>query len=94
MNDLISRQAAIDAVDKYIDKFDCIDADFLDGLKTAKKLMMQMPSAQRTGRWIWDDEGYHCSECWYHAYGNTAECFDGTYKFCPNCGARMRGEEE
>ena len=45
-NDTISRQAAIDAVDKYIDQFDCLDVNFLDGLKTAKKLMMQMPSAQ------------------------------------------------
>lgn len=41
------------------------------------------------GLWIWDDEGYHCSECFFHAYGNTLECMDGTYRFCPNCGAKM-----
>ena len=46
MNDLISRQAAIEAIDTYIDKFDAIDANFLDGLKTANKLMMQLPPAQ------------------------------------------------
>lgn len=43
----------------------------------------------RHGKWIWDDEGYHCSECWYHAQGNTLECIDGTFGFCPVCGARM-----
>ena len=45
-SDAISRQAAIEAIDTYIDKFDAIDANFLDGLKTANKLMMQLPPAQ------------------------------------------------
>ena len=45
------------------------------------------------GEWIWGDEGYHCSKCLFHAYGNTLDCLDGTYKYCPNCGADMRGEE-
>ena len=48
MDDLISRQEAINAVDDYIGTFDAIDVNFLDGLKTAKKLMMQLPSAQST----------------------------------------------
>lgn len=48
----------------------------------------------RHGKWIWDEEGYHCSECWYHAQGNTMECIDGTFRFCPVCGARMEEEEE
>lgn len=45
-DDTISRQMAIDAIDNYIGTFDAIDVNFLDGLKTAKKLMMQLPSAQ------------------------------------------------
>lgn len=52
---------------------------------------------RKTGKWIWDDEGCHCSECFFHAYENTLECMDGTYKYCPNCGARMmppRKDEE
>ena len=53
-------------------------------------LQEALPSCRKkTGKWIWDDEGYHCSECFFHAYGNTLECIDGTYKYCPNCGARM-----
>lgn len=43
----------------------------------------------RRGHWIWDSESYHCSECFFHAYGNTLECMDGTYNYCPNCGAKM-----
>ena len=41
-DDLISRQAAIDAIDKYIAGFDAIDANFLDGLKTAKQLIKDL----------------------------------------------------
>lgn len=51
-----------------------------------------MTEAQKHGKWIWDDEGFHCSECWFHAYGNTGEVISGEYKSCPNCGARMDGE--
>ena len=53
---------------------------------------MRVIAEPRKGKWIWDDEGYHCSECFFHAHGNTLECLDGTYRFCPNCGADMRGE--
>lgn len=47
---------------------------------------------RKKGKWIWDDEGYHCSECFFHAYGNTLECLDGTYRYCPKCGAKMDEE--
>lgn len=46
------------------------------------------------GMWIWDDEGYHCSECFYHAYGETGEVLSGNWHFCPNCGARLDGDGE
>lgn len=46
-----------------------------------------------TGRWIWDDEGYHCSECLYHAYGNTGEVLTGQFIYCPWCGAKMEGDD-
>ena len=41
MSDLIYRQDAIYMIDKYISGFDAIDANFLDGLKTAKKLIKE-----------------------------------------------------
>jgi len=56
--DAISRQMAIDAVDKYVDKFDCIDKNFLDGLKTTKKILNDLPSVQ--------PEIIRCKDCkWY-----------------------------
>lgn len=45
------------------------------------------------GRWIADGDGYHwtynCSICaWKDGYP-----FNERHNFCPNCGARMDGEE-
>lgn len=45
------------------------------------------------GKWIWEECVYKCSECSHKAYGNILECMDGTYKYCPNCGARLEIEE-
>ena len=64
---------------------------FNDGYEQGKAEIM---SVLKTGKWIWDAEGYHCSECFFHAYGNTLECLDGTYKFCPNCGAKMEATDD
>ena len=73
----------------------------------ALEVVSTMPTVNaepvRHGRWTWDDEGYYCSECLCHAYGNALECLDGTYQYCPFCGAKMdesneqldeRGEDE
>ena len=48
----------------------------------------------RHGRWIWDDEGYHCSECFYHTYWDPGEEISVEWRYCPNCGAKMDGGEE
>lgn len=44
---------------------------------------------QKTGEWVrhelWDTPWYTCSECDSHGRND--------YKFCPNCGAVMRGED-
>lgn len=66
--------------------------------KLFERVFDSVPTAdvveRKVGKWIWDDEGYHCSECFFHAYGNTLDCLDGTYRYCPNCGARMKGEDD
>ena len=101
MSDLIDRQQAIDAVDDYIGTFDAIDVNFLDGLKTAKKLMMQLPSAQperKRGEWIPDNNCYYetryiCSECKLPFRVETF-MMKPSWWFCPNCGADMRGESD
>lgn len=85
MDDLISRQAAIEAIkraiwDKYTAK-DAIDA------------VCNVPSAQERKKGEWELAiGYDpkrsvmCTECRRMAYEPTP--------FCPNCGAEMRGEKE
>jgi len=81
-----------------------LDADFADAVQQAIEVLSKMenttePSKEengrpvRMGKWIGDDEGYHCSECFYHAYGETVEVLSGHWHFCPNCGADMRPEE-
>jgi hypothetical protein len=47
------------------------------------------------GRWIWYSEicAYSCSECHKYQYGNTLDVLNGTYRYCPNCGARMDLDE-
>ena len=51
-DELISRQAAIDAVGRYISQFDAIDANFLDGLRTTINIVKELPSAQPEPQWI------------------------------------------
>lgn len=57
--DLIDRQAAIKAVNQYISQFDAIDVNFLDGLKTAINIVMNLPSALECK--YWDSESCFCA---------------------------------
>ena len=97
--DLISRQAAIEAIAKFVPYAICDESteSYTNGLKDAYNLICQLPSADRPkGEWIWslkDTDGTVrgcCSNCSFrHVFvgGHTAQ-----YNFCPNCGADMRGE--
>ena len=99
-DDLISRQAAIDAI-----MGEPTDAHYPSWY--AERLE-QLPSAQpqrKTGRWIIKDNpgtGWYrvtCSECGEDVT-STAPCIGFypnakvTWDYCPNCGAKMDGEVE
>ena len=96
--DLISRADAIEAVRKEL----VCDGRHETHDKTcrfiADVLLSALPSAERVGVWIpKEDYGgfdyYQCSNCKEDFYFE-AEPSKNEYHYCPNCGARMKGDEE
>ena len=91
-DDLISRQAAIDAIQTINSEGDSLINSVL-GIIELK--IIDLPSAQpeRRGRWIQhhgEDFGRcSCCACPEEVYGYVKV----HWNFCPNCGADMRGEE-
>ncbi len=93
MDDLISRKAAIDALDEYIEEysFDLDENGYHNpkwcAMQEAKMTIQRLPSAERRGRW---DNGF-CSVCGEEALTEWNDT-GGEYAFttfCPNCGAKM-----
>ena len=89
-DDLISRQAAIDAARDWYERLIC---GSFNGLE---KRLRAVPSAERRGRWIKTKDlffnpdgsgffyGRRCSSC--------TEISANATNYCPNCGARMEAE--
>lgn len=108
MNDLISRQAAIDALERIFDRCEEIEAHLPDGdpdktgykmfpdYMTVWKYLRQLPSAERRGRWIdIDSETYTWKvRCSNCGAERSMMSTQGRYpKFCEECGARMEAYE-
>lgn len=96
MDELISRQAAIDAMDECYWSIMGDEPPKLDE-KTAlyvdlKQAVKRLPTAEpRKGKWIYDPElypmggaygHYECDQCGEWIRGSMTN-------YCPNCGARM-----
>ena len=95
--DLIERQKAIGALDAKFNITGRENAETIrDYINGVDKKLRELPSAERRGRWIRTGEDGYCSICncdmpiykedWEWRYLETP--------YCPNCGARMEGEEE
>lgn len=64
--------------------------------------LKELKADRPQGEWIYceDDkgqDGYRCSECgffvpWYYSYEDIE--YIKKYHICPNCGARMKGEND
>ena len=106
-DDTISRQAAIDALKEHralycdntpdtFSKLSYAEKSRVDELDTAIATLVNLPSAERRGRWMkqyGEHEGFgirpfyrFCSEC------NEVTVFP--YHYCPNCGAKMEEIDE
>jgi len=92
MDDLISRQDAIEVINKLME----IHFDRKVVLGKVWQQIKDLPSVQRKGHWININEGkwnvwavFKCSEC-----GEIDNRIYETDNFCPNCGADMRGEDD
>lgn len=103
LDEVISREAAIDALADYIHNVDKVmgtghlNAD--DCKDAAASVFEELPSAQperKKGKWIelepkgvWTSV-YHCSECG----GAVMSCKVDLPKYCGHCGARMEEESD
>ena len=83
MNDLISRQAAIDVLERKKDKNakGDIGGFYNKIIQNDIDAIAQLPSTERNGRWEWDGE-YFCSICGYREPHRKP-------LFCGGCGAKM-----
>ena len=93
MDDLISRQAAIDMIDAIF-PIDPTKSEYAQGIACgaalAKTYIKQLPSAQperKKGKWTKDSACEFCGfQPWY-------ENDIHTLSYCPNCGADCRGDK-
>ena len=92
MKDLISRQAAIDALQKCrkhcIDPFDSYHIDIQDAENQLSKVPTIQPKPHE-GRWV---DG-RCNKCGGQApfWAMASTYYESD--FCPHCGAKMKGAQ-
>lgn len=102
MSDYIDRLDAIIAVNGVLaNHIPTLLPQYEDIPLECARAIMKIPSAEvepvKRGKWIYDDQ-FHwyrasCSECGYKRVTDIkAEKWNG-WKYCPNCGAKMEGEE-
>ena len=93
--DAVSRQIVIYTICDELDKIDYVPQWVYDRLEKALKQLPLVIPKQRTGKWMPEnrtiDAFWACSVCGFPSEAHGANIL---YKFCPNCGADMRGEQD
>lgn len=98
MDDTISRQAAIAALNEYFARIEKLKRRGLTkgekaiSLDTVGAIKTLPPAEPKRGKWNrLDMDTFNCNQC-----GTTFVLNQGSEKmhFCPNCGADMRGEQD
>ena len=96
MSDLIDRQETINALVRYSNDSD-MPYEWHRGIDAAEEIISVVPTAEpKKGKWIknYEDKDlytvwwYECSECECEPVNSMLTAF------CPNCGARMEGNDE
>ena len=92
-DDLISRQAVLDILEKEGRKWGNDYRDWVDAIEEIKNLPSVNPQEPKTGHWEWlTEDKYRCSNC--NSETKVDECLnEPMYEFCPFCGCPMVGEE-
>ena len=100
MNDLISRQAAIESIRECAEAaHDNREWDMEQGYLNAIECLEEEPIAEperKKGKWVIEEKGmrvtiYKCSECGRTVLDATRDDVSADYPFC-HCGARMEEE--
>lgn len=95
MDDLISRQAVLDAINSGMltdddTQFEC-PSECNSMLEWAVNAVKELPTAEKTGKWIPVTNGrggHECDQC--HEYAPSWQTGEERLtNYCPNCGARM-----
>jgi len=95
MNKIINTQDALDAIDANVG----ILYDSPTLVTSLKKMVNGLSPVDavpvRHGRWRNYEGMLTCSECGMEFYDDIMEyCGDHVPKFCPDCGARMDGDDD
>ena len=95
--DCISRQQAIDALNKLSESTYEVNYGVVDCDDAINAIAALPPTEPKKGKWIkvgrWG-RVYKCNQCGNFLDFDGVNAGRGSTNFCPNCGADMRGEQD
>ena len=94
------KEKAIDALKISAPVMAMTQEEFNDYIQTLNKVIDWLEQEPKTGRWIkycmprCGEQHYQCTSCEYYInFGQWGEVYTKQFKYCPNCGAKMKGGE-